>query len=262
MASGRRLTTEEIVMRFKEIHGNRYNYDNIEYLTLHSKISIICDRHGEFKQTPKNHLRGQNCRKCYLEDTNGNYMKDPKWRKHASNNMKKNLPIIRQGMIDKYGEDNPSKVTELNDKRRQYLILTYGVENPYQLNVETRTAKTKNTNIENGNWISDENRKPFDLYKKKVWRETNKSILKYNASWLLEGRSRTGNHLDHIYSIYEGFKNNIKPNIIGHLLNLQILDSKINISKGIDSWITIEELNEKIHNLEKKDYYHESKNRK
>jgi hypothetical protein len=251
MSSGKRLTTVEIIKRFKELHGNRYNYDNVEYITLTDKVSIVCSRHGEFKQTPKNHLKGQNCRKCYLEDTNGNYMKSPEWRKRASDNMKNNLTKIRQGMINKYGEDNPSKVEDINIRRRQYFIDTYNVENPYQLNIKKRIEKTKNTNIENGNWISDEDRRPFDLYKKKVWRETNKSILKYNASWLLEGRSRTGNHLDHVYSIYDGFKNNIEPHIIGHLLNLQILDAKVNRSKGIDSWILISTLTERILNFEK-----------
>jgi len=28
MSSGKRLTTVEIIKRFKELHGNRYNYDN------------------------------------------------------------------------------------------------------------------------------------------------------------------------------------------------------------------------------------------
>jgi len=251
MASGRRLTTTEIVIRFKEMHGDRYNYDNVEYDMLHTKVSILCDRHGEFEQTPKNHLRGQNCRKCYLEDTNGKFMKDPIWRKWASDNMKMNIDKLRHGMIDKYGEEYPMRVESIRDTIKDTITSRYGVENPYQLNVESRIQKAKQTKINNGDWISDENRKPFDLYKKKVWCATNKSILKYNAGWLLEGRSRTGNHLDHIHSIFEGFKKCINPNIIGHVLNLQILDAKINRSKGIESWITIEELNKNIEKFNK-----------
>ena len=93
MASGRRLTNDEIIQRFKNVHGEKYNYDKLEYIHLNSKVIIVCHRHGEFQQTPKNHLKGQTCRKCYLEDTNGKYMRDPKWRKWASTNMKNNINI-------------------------------------------------------------------------------------------------------------------------------------------------------------------------
>lgn len=39
-------------------------------------------------------------------------------------------------------------------------------------------------------------------------------------------------HLDHKYSVYEGFKNNISPKIIGGYKNLEIITSKENLSKG------------------------------
>lgn len=250
MARGRRLTTEEIIERFKKVHGDRYNYDKVKYNHLHEKVIIICNRHGEFEQTPKNHLRGQNCRKCYLEDTNGKFMKEPKWRKWASNNMKRSSDKLKEGMIKKYGVEYATQSNIIKEKTRKFFLEKYGVDNPFQIDVDSRIKKARETNIKKGNWISDEDLRPFLLYKKKVWYHTNKSILKYNASWLLEGRSRTGNHLDHIYSIHDGFKNNIDPKIIGHILNLQILDAKLNRSKGIDSWICINELKSGIIELD------------
>jgi len=53
----------------------------IIYITLTDKVSIVCSRHGEFKQTPKNHLKGQNCRKFIDEPTsstgsNGDFRDD------------------------------------------------------------------------------------------------------------------------------------------------------------------------------------------
>jgi hypothetical protein len=50
--------------RIKHIHGDKYNYDLVEYKNLNTKINIICKEHGEFLQTPKNHMKGQNCPKC------------------------------------------------------------------------------------------------------------------------------------------------------------------------------------------------------
>lgn len=55
-------------------------------------------------------------------------------------------------------------------------------------------------------------------------------------------------HLDHKYSISDGFENNISPKIIGHWRNLQIIPKFENESKGSSSCITIEELQRKIDN--------------
>jgi len=55
---------EWFLRRAKEVHGNKYNYEKIEYVNLNTKITIICPRHGEFQQKPSKHLIGQDCRKC------------------------------------------------------------------------------------------------------------------------------------------------------------------------------------------------------
>jgi hypothetical protein len=45
-------------------HGNKYDYSKVNYINIRTKIIIICKIHGEFEQTPKNHLIGQGCKKC------------------------------------------------------------------------------------------------------------------------------------------------------------------------------------------------------
>ena len=59
-----KLTTEEFVKKAREVHGDKYDYSKVEYKNSATKVCIICPIHGEFKQTPNNHLRGQNCPKC------------------------------------------------------------------------------------------------------------------------------------------------------------------------------------------------------
>jgi hypothetical protein len=49
-------------------------------------------------------------------------------------------------------------------------------------------------------------------------------------------------HLDHIYSVYDGFINNIDPKIISSLPNLQIIEKKINLKKSSNSWQSLEQL--------------------
>ena len=56
--------SEEFIKQSKKIHGNKYNYSNVEYIKAKVKVSIICPKHGEFWQTPDSHLRGNGCPKC------------------------------------------------------------------------------------------------------------------------------------------------------------------------------------------------------
>lgn len=59
-----RYNTSEWIEEAKKVHGERYDYSKVEYVTNSSKISIICKEHGEFLQTPANHIKGKNCPKC------------------------------------------------------------------------------------------------------------------------------------------------------------------------------------------------------
>lgn len=52
-------------------------------------------------------------------------------------------------------------------------------------------------------------------------------------------------HLDHIYSVHDGFKNNINPLIISSVHNLRLVEASENLLKGSKSDITIEELKNK-----------------
>lgn len=62
--SKKRLTNNEFIIKAKEIHGDKYNYSMVDYKNSSTKVKIICLIHGEFEQTPTNHLLGQGCPKC------------------------------------------------------------------------------------------------------------------------------------------------------------------------------------------------------
>lgn len=61
---GKRLTTKIFIARAKEIHGDKYDYSEVEYVNYKTKVKIICPIHGEFWQTPREHLNGNGCQKC------------------------------------------------------------------------------------------------------------------------------------------------------------------------------------------------------
>ncbi|MCK4518284.1 hypothetical protein KAT92_05910, partial [Candidatus Babeliales bacterium] len=49
---------EKVIKDFKEIHKCRYNYSKVEYINSHTKVIIICNKHGEFLQKPYDHKTG------------------------------------------------------------------------------------------------------------------------------------------------------------------------------------------------------------
>jgi hypothetical protein len=66
----KRLDTREFIIRANKIHEHRYDYSLIEYKNVRTKIKIICRIHGEFFQTPSDHLYNKaGCNICADLDT-------------------------------------------------------------------------------------------------------------------------------------------------------------------------------------------------
>ena len=63
---GTKRTTEQVKEDFKKVHGNRYLYDNFVYVDKDEPAIITCRCHGEFRMSPNNHQRGQNCPECSI----------------------------------------------------------------------------------------------------------------------------------------------------------------------------------------------------
>jgi len=58
-------TIENLKVKFKEIHNEKYQYDWESYISTHKNMRIFCNSHNEwFQQDPTNHLRGHGCPKC------------------------------------------------------------------------------------------------------------------------------------------------------------------------------------------------------
>jgi len=55
---------EQFIIDAQKIHRNKYDYSIVEYKKANVKVKIICSTHGEFEQTPNDHLSGKGCSKC------------------------------------------------------------------------------------------------------------------------------------------------------------------------------------------------------
>jgi very-short-patch-repair endonuclease len=58
------LQLDDFINKAKQVHNNKYDYSFVDYKNNLTKIKIMCPKHGEFYQTPGNHLSGQGCPQC------------------------------------------------------------------------------------------------------------------------------------------------------------------------------------------------------
>jgi Zn finger protein HypA/HybF involved in hydrogenase expression len=63
------MTTEEFIERSVRIHGSKYSYEDVQYVTHKIPVTIHCEKHGKFKQNPHAHLQGKGCLQCQSYDT-------------------------------------------------------------------------------------------------------------------------------------------------------------------------------------------------
>jgi len=143
------------------------------------------------------------------------------------------------------------KSEECKDKCRLIYLKKYGVCNLSQSNIIKK--KIRKTREKNGSWVPYNNRSCLEIYRLKVCYFTNISIKnKYSVEELTKrgpSGTVTGHHIDHKFSVMEGFKNNILPSIIGSQSNIELIPWFENDQKNSKCSITKEELF-RLYNLE------------
>ena len=67
-----KLTTEEVILRFRETNGDKYDYSKVNYKGKGKKVIVICPIHGEFETRPNDHWYGKGgCPQCKVENMKG-----------------------------------------------------------------------------------------------------------------------------------------------------------------------------------------------
>lgn len=61
------MTKEYFIRRATDMYDGRYDYDKVEFVDRYTKVTITCPIHGDFQQTPAQHLHGKGCPMCGKE---------------------------------------------------------------------------------------------------------------------------------------------------------------------------------------------------
>lgn len=71
----KKLTREEVIMRCRNVHGDKYDYSNLIYHGAKHKITVTCSKHGDFKTILDKHTNGSICPKCDVDRMKIEYKK-------------------------------------------------------------------------------------------------------------------------------------------------------------------------------------------
>ena len=61
---GKKIVVNDFISKAKQIHGDKYDYSQVDYVNSRTKVKIVCPEHGVFEQLPSSHLQGNGCPQC------------------------------------------------------------------------------------------------------------------------------------------------------------------------------------------------------
>jgi hypothetical protein len=221
----------------------------------------------------------QICRSCQMSgDKNPKFGDNRSWL--DSYGEEKTLEMKNNLKIRSLGDKNPSKDENVKIKKNQIIINYKNVsEHIDSLNLKLNSIdgdnKFASLNIScnkghefNILWSSLKNRKnicrycyydsiriPFDVIEKfEKYSRTVRSLTRFtfnkNKDLIdIEGLKKLDSekyHIDHIYSISDGFLNNVDPKIIASVHNLRVISKSQNLKKGKISEQSLSELLDKF----------------
>ena len=113
--------------------------------------------------------------------------------------------------------------------------------------LERRIRQTLETKRARGDYVPEDQIPAHRRYKAAVRKVTSRQPLHMLPNYELRGlTSKGGWHVDHMYSVAEGFKNGVAPEIVGHFANLCMMPGGLNVRKQSKCTITLEQLERRI----------------
>jgi len=137
----------------------------------------------------------------------------------------------------------PKYLTDLSERTRASWVGDTNRKDQTRLTIESR-LNTKE-NIEKRKQTLKKKWGDFTPEQMKDFRHYARRIRKRAQQWAREQGHTLGQqtyHVDHKLSIFDAWNAGLSEEIVNHPANLQILEAKLNSSKGAKSSITVEEL--------------------
>lgn len=226
------FNTTWFVGKSKKIHGTKFDYSNTNYVDIDTKVLINCPAHGNFEQWPSDHMNGIGCSKC-----SGTHKKSTDQFVDEARNI---FPEYDYSLVNYNGAHALVDIICCTHGKFQIKPNTLLNNSGCPKCSITRQLATK---IQKGIIRDPSNIPEYEKYRIEVWKISNQQFIehyyKINPNNI---RRNTANHLDHKYSIQQGWQNKVPANIIGSWKNLQIISGKENRQKGNKCSVTLEDI--------------------
>lgn len=178
------------------------------------------------------------------------------WKKscgaeHNFSKSSKSRKAFESRLLEKEGITNSAQRKEVKEKIKDTFRKKYnGIDNPF--GVKEIRDQIRSNKEELGIWIPLNELTKFQIYRRNVQSITKSSLRKFGDKYLKNIKLLNLNSdiwiwqekftIDHIFSVYDGFKNRISPEIIGSIVNLQIITFSRNAKKHKKSNISLHTL--------------------
>jgi hypothetical protein len=144
------------------------------------------------------------------------------------------------------GVENASQLESVKQKKRDKSLTKYGVDNVSK----SVSVKQKIGTKASERWKKYHQNKDYsqnmslNQYNHRVQQYSNTQYNRHKH--IIDPDNKRGKdwHLDHIYSVSQGYLNNVPVNVIGDITNLRIIPAVDNIRKGLKCDKTLESLYE------------------
>jgi len=227
--SSRRLTLKYLLTTIKTI-GQKYYLLSKEYKNNTTKLKFLCPEKHIFYMSWASFKRGQRCPVC------ANNSRSKKQKTITLEYVQQYVKLFRYECFSNRYILSTKHLHLRCDKGHEIYISWSNFRKGHRCRYCSLINRTKYKN--------DIERESYHNYKEYIDKLTNENFCKYYYSINPKELKRAYKHyhIDHIYSIMNGFKNNIPAKVIANPTNLQMLWYKDNISKKDNSDITIDEL--------------------
>lgn len=237
-----RLTVKEVRRRIRKNWGRTYDLSKIDYQGSGKKIELVCKEHGSFWKLPTDiiYAKKSGCPRCVGHGiTLADYR--TRWKKQS-----RGKPWSFADTL--HPKDGGSRLTAVCRLHGEFSF------NAINLGLsgwggcrECNYTELTLSRFNKGLCARDPNGKDYLAYRQKVRRYSSRSFKEHFPGKL---RTRT-THLDHIYSILDGWLNGVSPAIVGHCTNLRLLPGRMNQSKSSKSEKSLKQLLADYRNFER-----------
>ena len=227
-------STDEIIDEIKLVHGDRLLYDRLVYTNCYTKVTVGCKVHGYFEKWPNDLKNKSGCPRCSGSKVIPEEFLEEMSKKHTNFDFSKFIYTSAK-----------TKSTVICPTHGEFLQTPNGLKNakPNHGCAKCGIKNQLSTRVSAGTIRNPKDISEYEKYRMMVWKISNQQFIEHYYKINPANKKRGPKyHLDHKFSIQQGWQHNISAEVIGGWKNLQLLPAKHNQKKSNKCSVLLEDI--------------------